>query len=97
MTIINEHTFLVILGPGTNFWVGCVIFANVWVQDQFFSGAGSGCDKSKFILTLRNLLSIAFPMVYETTILNEHPFLVILGPWDICWVCSGKFGLKTLP
>ena len=97
MTIINEHTFLVIFGSRTNFWVGWVIFANFWVQDQFFSGAGSGCDKSKFILTLGNLLSMTFPMAYETTILNEQPFLVILGPWNKYWVGSGKFGLKTLP
>ena len=53
-----------------HFWVE----TNVWVEQE---ALGTG---KMFFLDFLNLLSMGFPTVCDTTILNEHPFLVISGP-----------------
>ena len=50
----------------------------------------------QFFLTFWNLLSMSFPMVYDTIILNEHQFLVIFGPWTDFWVRQGVGGAGPL-
>ena len=62
------------------------IFAPFWVWDRFLGGAGSGWDRTKHFCSFWNLLYMDFPMVFDTTILNEHPFLTILKGRTNFWV-----------
>ena len=62
------------------------IFAPFWVWDRFLGGAGSGWGRTKLFCSFWNLLYMDFPMVFDTTILNEHPFLIILKGRTNLWV-----------
>ena len=48
-------------------------------HNKILGGTGSQWYRSKFSWTFGNLLSMDFPVVYDTTILNDHPILVIFG------------------
>lgn len=55
-------------------------FGHFRVQDQVLGGRGEvGRADQFFSQFFVKLFSMDFPVVYDTTILNEHPFLVILG------------------
>ena len=58
---------------------------NFLARDEFLGGTGSKWYGSKFSWTFGNLLSMDFPVVYDTTILNEHPLLVIFGTRTNFW------------
>ena len=62
------------------------IFAPFWVWDRFLGGTGSGWDRTKVFCSFWNFLYMDFPMVFDTTILNEHPFLIILKGRTNLWV-----------
>ena len=83
---------MVILGSGTSFWVHRMWSGtNVWVGHEM--SEMSGWSICFYISIFQYLISMGFPMVYKSTLLNEQPFL---GMTRSRWEESKFFGLKKL-